>query len=142
MGVKTDWWPPPEPEPAPESAGGWRIPSKLWCPKCQTPGQSFAPPGSSQKGRIIRVDETERPGMVVNHLIQMVLFDLPDDYFRIVSPAINAVSLSDARRIASERIRPDGLQVLVVGDRQTVEPGLRELGLPLVTLDSEGVRID
>jgi hypothetical protein len=28
--------------------------------------------------------------------------------------------------------------VLVVGDRQLVEPGLRQLGLPVVVLDSDG----
>ena len=83
----------------------------------------------------------ERPGMVLNHLIQMVIFDLPDDYFWTVRPGITAVSLKEARRIATERIRPDELQILVVGDRQTVEPGLLELGIPVVNLDSDGVRI-
>jgi zinc protease len=84
----------------------------------------------------------ERSAMVLNHLIQMLVFDLPDDYFHTVGPGINAVSLDDARRIASERLQPSQLQLLVVGDRQTVEPGLRELGLPLVLLDPDGARID
>ena len=79
--------------------------------------------------------------MVLNHLVQMLVFDLPDDYLLTVGPAINAVSLDDARRIASERIRPDGLQVLVVGDREAIEPGLQELGLPMVLLDTDGARI-
>ena len=83
----------------------------------------------------------ERPGMVLNHLVQMVVFDLPDDYFWTVGPGITAVSLREARRIAKERIQPDELQVLVVGDRKTVEPGLLELGLPVVYLDADGARI-
>jgi zinc protease len=84
----------------------------------------------------------ERPGMVLSHLIQLVLFDLPDDYFQTVESGIDSVSLAEARRIAAESIQPDGLQVLVVGDREKVESGLRDLGLPLVLLDTEGAGVD
>ncbi|MCH7605844.1 MAG: insulinase family protein [Chloroflexi bacterium] len=83
----------------------------------------------------------ERPGMVLGHLIQLILFDLPDDYFQTVRQGFKAVSLEEARRVAAERIQPESLQILVVGDRQEVEPGLRELGLPLVLLDSDGAQI-
>ena len=83
----------------------------------------------------------ERSGMVLNHLIQLLAFDLPDDYFQTVGPGITAVSLEDARRVASERIQADNLQLLVVGDRERIEPGLRELGIPLVLLDADGERI-
>jgi len=31
--------------------------------------------------------------------------------------------------------------VLVVGDRSVIEPGLREVGLPLVPVDYEGRRL-
>lgn len=81
----------------------------------------------------------ERPAQVIGHLLQMVLFDLPDDYFATVKGNIEAVSLEDVHRIGAELIRPDQLSVLVVGDRQSVEPGLRELELPLVLLNNEGV---
>ena len=79
--------------------------------------------------------------MVLNHLIQLLVFDLPDDYFETVGPSITAVSLEDAHRVASERINDDNLQLLVVGDREKIEPGLRELGLPIVLLDADGAKI-
>ncbi|MEK7814584.1 MAG: insulinase family protein, partial [Chloroflexota bacterium] len=80
----------------------------------------------------------ERPGQVLGHLVQWVVYDLPDSYFQTVSAKVAAVSLAEAHRIGAERVQPDGLKVLVVGDRQAVEPGLRELGLPLVFLDRDG----
>ena len=83
----------------------------------------------------------ERSAMVLNHLIQMLVFDLPDDYFHTVAPSIKAVTLEGARRVAAERLLPNNLQVLVVGDCQTIEPGLRELDLPIVLLDPDGARI-
>ena len=83
----------------------------------------------------------ERSASVLNHLIQMLVFDLPDDYFHAVPPSIKAVTLEDAHRVAAQRLLPGNLQVLVVGDRETVEPGLQELDLPIVLLDPDGARI-
>ena len=45
---------------------------------------------------------------------------------------------SPAAAHAQEHIKPDRLSILVVGDRATIEPGLRSLDLPLVVLDTEG----
>ncbi|MFP6636496.1 MAG: pitrilysin family protein, partial [Dehalococcoidia bacterium] len=83
----------------------------------------------------------ERSGMVLNHLIQLLVFDLPDDYFQSVGPGITAVSLEDAHRVAAERIKDDNLQLLVVGDREKIEVGLRELGLPVVLMNADGEKI-
>ena len=84
----------------------------------------------------------ERPGQVLGHLIQCVLYDLPDDYCQTVSAKVSAVSLDEVHRISTERIHPDRLKVLVVGDQQIVEPGLLELGLPLVLLGRDGAELD
>ncbi len=84
----------------------------------------------------------ERSGMVLNHLVQLLVFGLPDDYFQSVKPSVEAVTLEDAQRVSAEWINPGGLQLLVVGDRQAVEPGLRALDLPLVLLDPSGERIE
>jgi len=35
-------------------------------------------------------------------------------------------------------VEPDGLSILVVGDREAIEPGLRELELPVVLLTDDG----
>ena len=80
----------------------------------------------------------ERPGQVLVQVIQLIQHQLPDDYFRTVKERISAVTLDDVRKAGEKRVHPDGLRVLVVGDRSVVELGLRELGLPIVVLDSEG----
>ena len=80
----------------------------------------------------------ERPGAVLGQLLQMVQFDLPDDYFHTVRPSIEALTLADVHRIVEEWIRPDQLKILVVGDRQEVELGLKELEMPIVYLDVDG----
>ena len=80
----------------------------------------------------------ETPSQVLRRLIDIIHFDLPDDYFTTQIENLEAVTLDDVRRVASHHIRPDRLAILVVGDRAVVEPGLRELELPLVHLDYEG----
>jgi len=83
----------------------------------------------------------ERPGQVLSQVINLLVHDLPDDYFRTFKDRITSITLDDVRNAGLERIRPGELHVLVVGDRATVEPGLRELDLPLVLLDSEGAEL-
>ena len=48
------------------------------------------------------------------------------------------MTLETARDAAARRIRDRELVVLVVGDRETIEPGLQELGHPIVEVDTEG----
>ncbi len=79
----------------------------------------------------------ETPGQVLRRLIEVVHFGLPDDYFESVIPSLEAVKLADVHRVAEEHLHPDRLSFIVVGDRAVIEPGLRELGLPIVPLDYE-----
>jgi len=81
----------------------------------------------------------ERPGAIMGQVLQMVQFGLPDDYLQTVRANVEAVTLDDVHRITQKLIRPDQLKILVVGDRQQIETGLRELDLPTVVLDADGV---
>ncbi len=80
----------------------------------------------------------ERPGAIMGQVLQMVQFGLPDDYLQTVRSNVEAVTLDDVHRITQELVRPDQLKILVVGDRQQIESGLRELDLPTVVLDLDG----
>ncbi|MBI4311575.1 MAG: insulinase family protein [Chloroflexi bacterium] len=80
----------------------------------------------------------ETAGQIADQLIRLVEFHLPDDYFQTFVSRINVVTLADVRRAAQQYLKSEGLTVLVVGDRARVEPGLRELGLPLRLVDAEG----
>ena len=80
----------------------------------------------------------ETQGQVLQQLGRMVLFGLPDDHFAQIADKVRGVGLDDVRRVARERIDDAHLKILVVGDRSVVEPGLRELGLPVVPVDYDG----
>ena len=80
----------------------------------------------------------ETQGQILQQLSQVVIFGLPDDYMSTVIPRLEAITLEDVHRVAAERIDDSHLAVLVVGDREAVEPGLSELGLPIVAVDYDG----
>ena len=81
----------------------------------------------------------ERPGAIMGQVLQIVQFSLPDDYLQTVRERVEAVTLDDVHRVTQELVRPDQLKILVVGDRQQIESGLREIDLPTVILDLDGV---
>jgi zinc protease len=83
----------------------------------------------------------ETPQQVLEQLTQLVAFDLPDDYLTAFPARIQALTLAQVQRAAAEHVDAERLTVLVVGDAGTVEPGLKELGLPLLRVDHEGQRV-
>ena len=80
----------------------------------------------------------EAQGQMLQQLTRLVAFRLPLDYFTNFEANLMAVTLDDVRRVAEERFDDAHLRILVVGDAATIEPGLKELGLPLVKVDHDG----
>jgi zinc protease len=64
----------------------------------------------------------------------LVIHRLPDDELDRYRPAVAAVTAQQVLDAAVAHIRPADLSVVVVGDAARIEPGLRELGLPLSTV--------
>jgi predicted Zn-dependent peptidase len=71
----------------------------------------------------------ETTGDMSRRLGEMILFRLPDDYFSKYVQNIQAVTAADVQRVATKYIQPSRFAVVVVGDRKTIEPGIRALNL-------------
>ena len=84
----------------------------------------------------------ETPGQVLRRLIDIVHYSLPDDYFSGHVERLRAVSLADVQRVAEEHVDPAALSIVVVGDRAAIEEPLKELNLPIVHLDHEGLPLE
>jgi zinc protease len=81
----------------------------------------------------------ETPGQIAGRLSAVVLYDLPDDYFNSYLARLQAVTVADVQRVAAKYLDPSHMAILIVGDRKTIEPGLRSLDLGAITLlDTEG----
>ena len=62
-------------------------------------------------------------------LEDLLVYRLPEDYFSKYVQNIEAVTAADVQRVAQKYIQPDRFAVVVVGDRKTIEPGIKVLNL-------------
>ena len=71
----------------------------------------------------------ETTGDIARRLEEAIVYRLPDDYYARYVQNIEAITAADVQRVAQKYIQPDRLAVIVVGDRKTIEPGIRALNL-------------
>ncbi len=81
----------------------------------------------------------ETSGQVLNSIVDLVQFNLPDDWYNTYSAKVRALTQRDITAAAEKLIRPDRLTWVIVGDRAKVETGVRELNYgELRVVDSDG----
>ncbi len=80
----------------------------------------------------------ETVGQISGQLSNLVIYNLPDTTFNEYISKVNAVSLADVNRVANKYLTPDKMAIIIVGDRKTVESGLKQLNYPITLLDTEG----
>jgi zinc protease len=73
--------------------------------------------------------EFETAGDIARKLEELTVYRLPDDYFATYVSRIEAVSEADVQRVAQKYILPARFAVVIVGDRKTIEAGVRALNL-------------
>jgi len=83
----------------------------------------------------------ETVDQIASQLGSIVTYDLPDSYYNDYISRVNAVTLEDVNRVANKYLTPENMAIVVVGDRKTIEPGLKQiesLGSSIIYLDAEG----
>jgi predicted Zn-dependent peptidase len=76
----------------------------------------------------------ETGSRTANALAQAYVYDLPADYYTTYADRIRAVTSADVKRVADRYIQPDKFAVVIVGDRKTIEPGVKALNLGPLTI--------
>jgi len=66
-------------------------------------------------------------------LAQMVVYDLPADFYATYTDRVRAITPADAQRVAERYLQPDKFAVVVVGDLKVIEPGIKALNLGPIT---------
>jgi predicted Zn-dependent peptidase len=71
----------------------------------------------------------ETVGQVASQLGDLMLYNLPGDYFNTYIKNVLSVTKSDVQRVAKKYIDPKNIAIIIVGDKKTVEKGLNDLKL-------------
>ena len=74
-------------------------------------------------------EATGRLSSRLQALETLIAFGLPDDYYSTYARVIETTSVDDVRRVAAQYLDPEHLVIAIAGDRKTIEPRLRALGL-------------
>jgi predicted Zn-dependent peptidase len=73
--------------------------------------------------------EFESASDLSGRIEELLVYKLPDTYFEQYVPKIQAVTAEDVQKAAVRYVQPSRFEVVVVGDRKTIEPGVRALKL-------------
>lgn len=66
---------------------------------------------------------------IANQLLPLLTYDIPLDFYNTAVQRYGAVTQADVQRVARQYIDPNKLTFVIVGDRKSIEPGLRSLNL-------------
>jgi zinc protease len=75
-------------------------------------------------------------------LVPVALYGLPLDYYNNYVQSIEGVTQADVNRVAQQYVNPGSLAIVIVGDRKTVEQGLKSVNVgPISIRDMAGLPI-
>jgi predicted Zn-dependent peptidase len=100
---------------------------------------------ASELSRAKRYLQLQLPGNfettqdIAFQLVPVALYGLPLDYYNNYVQNIEAITEADVARVAQQYINPGALAVVIVGDRKSIEPGLKAINVgPVVIRDISG----
>lgn len=104
--------------------------------------QSISPAELSRAKRYLQLQlpgDFETTQQIAGALVPVALYGLPLDYYNNYVQNIEAVTLADVNRVAQQYINPAALAIVIVGDRKTIEPGLKSTNIgPIIVRDISG----
>jgi zinc protease len=80
----------------------------------------------------------ETIGQISGQLANLYTYGLPDTYFNDYVSKVNGVTIADVNRVANKYLDPSKMSIVIVGDRKTIEPKLKELGYSITYMDADG----
>jgi predicted Zn-dependent peptidase len=80
--------------------------------------------------------DVEASGDIAARLEEQFVHGLPDGWLDSYVSKVTAVTLADVKRVAEQYIDPTKVAIVVVGDRQKIEPEIRALNLGPIRVQS------
>jgi zinc protease len=86
---------------------------------------------ADSKSNLVRSypQEFQSLGVLANKMAQIVTYDLPDDEWVRYTRAVTSIDAATANEAAREHLHPDAAVIVIVGDREKIEGGIRALGV-------------
>ncbi len=82
----------------------------------------------------------ETPGQKSGFINRLLENNLEGNYIDIQNSLLENISKSDVDALAKKWIQPDKMNILLVGDKEKILPGLQKFGYEIIELDVDGNR--
>jgi zinc protease len=81
----------------------------------------------------------ETNGAVNSSIVEILKYGLPEDYYKTYDRSVKGLTLQDVQKVAKQVVAGEKLTWFVVGDREKVMSGLKELGFnEVIEIDPDG----
>ncbi len=80
----------------------------------------------------------ETPGQKSGFVSRLMEYNLEGDYIKKQNEMLKNISKNDIDALAKKWLQTDKMNILLVGDKQKILPGLQKFGMEIVELDADG----
>jgi predicted Zn-dependent peptidase len=80
----------------------------------------------------------ETNAAVTGSLLDIVRYNLPDDYWKKYSTRVQSLELKDVQSLAKSMVQPGNMGWFMAADAAKVQQGLSELGMEVIQIDVNG----
>lgn len=80
----------------------------------------------------------ETPAQKLGFLARILTYDLQDDFVEQQNEILARITQKELNQLAAKHLDMDNMVIVIVGDKQTILPGLQDLGYEIVQLDTNG----
>ena len=85
----------------------------------------------------------ETMGSIAGSISSIVRYGLPDDYYQKYEDGVRGLDREQLAGVAKGLLTPDKLIWIVIGDREKIEEGIKELEYgEVINIDAEGNRVE
>ena len=75
---------------------------------------------------------------LIDQLVSIKMFDLPDDFLKTYRDDVNAVTTEDIQRVAQAYVQPDHAALVIVGDAAEITEQVKPYAEAIEFYDTEG----
>jgi zinc protease len=80
----------------------------------------------------------ESNGQKANFIGRMLQYNLPANYIQQQNDILNGMKKEEISKVAKDLLHPEKMNILLVGDKAKILPGIQKLGYEVVELDVDG----
>lgn len=84
----------------------------------------------------------ETPFQKASFLNRILTYGLDKNFVKKQKKIIDKIKKKEINALIKKHINPKKMNILVVGDKATIEPGLKKIGYEVVELDANGKKVD